>query len=81
MKKISILALVLFLSVSVFAQSVTFRTGDSFGLSNTDFFIPSDITFMASRCTVTAIRKIDNEYWCLRLTAPKSVNTNAPDRI
>ena len=78
MKKITILLTLLFVTVALYAEKITFQTGDFFGISNTDFFYPKDITFTGSRLTVTSIKKEEDNLWCLKLTAPKSTNTSAP---
>lgn len=45
MKKITILLALLFVSVALYAEKITLQTGDFFGISNTDYFYPKDITF------------------------------------
>lgn len=79
MKKIIILVLLsVFVFASSFAESLTLHTGDAFGTSNTDYFFPMDISFTASKCTLTSVKKIDSDLWCFTIVAPKSVNANAP---
>ncbi|MDO5773987.1 MAG: hypothetical protein Q4P16_06735 [Spirochaetales bacterium] len=79
MKKIITLFLLFFIVItSVCAEKLTFHTGEAFGLSNTDYFFPTDITFTASKCTVTSIKKADADLWCFTIVASKSANTNAP---
>ena len=79
MKKIIALFLLSFvLIVSVCAEKFTFHTGEAFGFSNADYFFPLDIAFTATKCTVTSVKKIDSNLWCLMIVAPKSMNTNAP---
>ena len=79
MKKIIALILLFFvLIVSLCAEKFTFHTGEAFGFSNTDYFFPLDIAFTATKCTVTSVKKIDSDLWCLMIVAQKSVNTNAP---
>ena len=78
MKKIILISALFLLSFAVFAEKITLQTGDSFGISNTDYFYPKDIAFTGAKCTVSSIRKVEDNLWCLSLTAPKSSNTNAP---
>ena len=77
MKKILLTVVLFSLTLFVFAERVSLHTGDSFGLSNVDFFFPLDITF-ASKCTITSVKNVNNDIWCLTLSAPRSANTNAP---
>ncbi|MCI5666858.1 MAG: hypothetical protein MR353_08865 [Spirochaetia bacterium] len=78
MKKIALIFVLFLLSFAAFAEKITFQTGDSFGVSNTDYFYPKDISFTGSKCTVSSIKKVEDNLWCLTLTAPKSANTQAP---
>lgn len=78
MKQILILLSSLLLTAALYAEKITFQTGDAFGLSNTDYFYPKDITFAGSRLTVTSVKKIEDNLWCFTLTSSKSANTNAP---
>ncbi|UKI56273.1 MAG: hypothetical protein L6V90_03685 [Treponema succinifaciens] len=79
MKKTITLFLLFFIVItSVCAEKLSFHTGEAFGLSNTDYFFPTDITFTASKCTVTSIKKADVDLWCFTIVASKSANTNAP---
>lgn len=77
MKKLFAIIIVLGLTISLFAEKLSFQTGDSFSVSNTDYFFPMDITYTACKCTVTSIKKADDGLWCFTLTASKSVNTTA----
>ena len=78
MKKLTVLLGLLLITVALYAEKITLKTGEAFGISNTDYFYPKDITFTASRLTVTSVKKEDDNLWCLKLAAPKSTNTNAP---
>lgn len=78
MKKTLLICIIFTLSFSLFAEKLTFQTGDFFGISNTDYFYPKDITFTGSRLTITSVKKEEDNLWCLKLAAPKSTNTNAP---
>ena len=78
MKKTIIICILFSLSITLFAEKITLQTGDSFGVSNTDYFYPKDISFTGAKCTVSSIKKIEDNLWCLTLTAPKSANTSAP---
>ena len=78
MKKIILIFVLFFISFFVFAEKITLQTGDSFGVSNSDFFYPKDISFTGAKCTVSSIKKVEDNLWCLTLTAPKSANTSAP---
>ena len=72
MKKIILIFVLFFISFFVFAEKITLQTGDSFGVSNSDF------SFTGAKCTVSSIKKVEDNLWCLTLTAPKSANTSAP---
>ena len=61
MKKITILLALLFLSVALYAEKITLQTGDFFGISNTDYFYPKDITFTGSRLTITSVKNVGNK--------------------
>lgn len=78
MKRILILLSFLLLTVALYAEKITFQTGDAFGTSNADYFYPKDITFTGSRLTVTSVKKIEDNLWCFTLTTSNSANTNAP---
>lgn len=78
MKKNILSLIFVFLLFNVFAEKVTFHTGEAFGISNADYFFPIDIIFTGCRCTVTSIMKIENDLWCFTLTIPNSNTTNAP---
>ena len=78
MKKLFAIIIIMGLTISLFAEKFSFQTGDSFSVSNTDYFFPMDITYTACKCTVTSIKKADDGLWCFTLTASKSVNTTAP---
>lgn len=69
MKKITILLALLFVSVALYAEKITLQTGDFFGISNTDYFYPKDITFTGSRLTITSVKKEEDNLWCLKLAA------------
>ena len=78
MKKTILICLLILLSAAVFAEKINLHTGEAFGISNTDYFYPKDISFTGAKCTISSIKKIEDNLWCLTITAPKSVNTNAP---
>lgn len=78
MKKLLTILFCLFFTTILFAETISFETGDSFSISNNDYFFPMDITYTACKCTVTSIKKADDGLWCFTLTAPKSINTSAP---
>lgn len=78
MKKSIILGLLLLISTSLFAEKMTIRTGDSLALSLSDYFFPVDITTTGSKCSVTSIKKIDNDMWCLSIAAWKTGGTAMP---
>ncbi|MBQ9622736.1 MAG: hypothetical protein IJR39_05295 [Treponema sp.] len=65
------LAQVLALTTFAFAEKVTFTTGDIAGSSLTDRFMPMDFSMLASQCTVSAIKKVDKDIWCIKITASK----------
>ncbi len=68
----------LFLASAVFAEKHTLRTGDAFALSLTDYFFPSDISLTGSKCSITAIKKVDKDLWCLSLAAFRSAQIAIP---
>lgn len=72
MKKIIVILAVLLLSTSVFAEKMTIRTGDSLALSITDYFFPVDINATGSKCSVTSIKLINKDLWCISIAAWRS---------
>ena len=78
MKKIILVCLLFLSTIALYAEKINLHTGESFGVSNTDYFYPKDISFTGAKCTISAIKKVEDNLWCLTLTAPKSTNTNAP---
>ncbi len=70
------LALTLF-SALLFAERITFTTGDLAGSSITDRFMPVDFTMMGSSCTVSSISHAEDGFWRIKLTAAKQAGTAA----
>ena len=77
MKKIFLAFLLLSASAALFAERVTFTTGNMAGNSLTDSFMPVDFGMMGSHCTVSAVRRIEGNLWCLALTAAKTSAASA----
>ena len=78
MRKIVILILLLFLITPVFAEKIQLRTGDVLGLSLTDYFFPVDISVTGSKCSITSIKNVEKDLWCISIAAWRSGNTSAP---
>ena len=72
MKRIMLLFALLAAAACAFAERVTFTTGDLAGVSRTDRFFPTDPTMLAAPCNVTAVYRVENGLWCLKLTAGKT---------
>ena len=77
MKKL-LFAFILLCSVCAFAEKVTFRTGDAFARSLSDFYFPTDIAFTGSRCSVTSVKRVEKDLWCLSLAAFRSGQQSVP---
>ena len=78
MKKSPFLILVFLLSLPLCAEKHTFRTGDAFALSLTDYFFPVDISMTGSRCSITSIKKVEKDLWCLSLAAFRTGQMTVP---
>lgn len=78
MKKIFVLLTIFLLSTSVFAEKITIRTGDSLALSITDYFFPVDISVTGSKCSVTSIKFIEKDLWCISIAAWNSGTVSTP---
>ncbi len=78
MKKLLTFLFIGFISASLFAQKITIRTGDALAISLTDYFFPVDITVTGSKCSVTSIKNVDKDLWCISITAFKSGTTSIP---
>ena len=74
MKRTILFLAVLLTAATVFAERITFTTGDLAGTSITDRFMPVDFTMISAPYTVNAIRKAEDGLWCIKLTAAKVVN-------
>lgn len=78
MKKLLLILILTFSCFSVFAEKITLRTGDTLALSLTDFFFPVDINVTGSKCSVTSVKQIEKDIWCLSIAAWKSGVTSVP---
>ena len=78
MKKLFILVFLSLVSISVFAEKITLKTGEALALSLTDYFFPMDITVTGSKCSVTGIKNVDDELWCISITACKMGTVSIP---
>ena len=63
---------------SLFAERLSLKTGDIFGFSQTDDFLPLDRSFMMTSSTVSSIGKVENGIWCLKVTVKKSLDAGVP---
>ena len=75
MKRIFYILAFLALTTFSFAEKVTFSTGDIAGSSLTDRFMPMDFSMIALQCTVSAIKRIEKDIWCIKITASKTGGT------
>lgn len=78
MKKLSIIILLLISTSFVFAEKITTKTGDALALSVTDFFFPVDISVTGSKCSVTSIKHIDKDLWCISIAALRNGTSSLP---
>ena len=78
MKKLLTFIFDALVSASVFAEKITIRTGDALALSLADFFFPVDITVTGSKCSVTSIKNVDDDLWCISIVALKSGTASIP---
>lgn len=78
MKKNILIILVCFICSSIFAEEITFRTGDAFALSITDYFCPDDINLMGSKCSITSIKKVEKDMWCISVSALRQGSVTVP---
>lgn len=78
--KIIILTILLMITgiASLFAERLSLKTGDIFGFSQTDDFLPLDRSFMMTSSTVSSIGKVENGIWCLKVTVKKSLDAGVP---
>lgn len=78
--KIIILTILLIITgiASLFAERLSLKTGDIFGFSQTDDFLPLDRSFMMTSSTVSSIGKVENGIWCLKVTVKKSLDAGVP---
>lgn len=63
---------------SLFAETLSLKTGDIFGFSQTDDFLPLDRSYMMTSSTVSSIGKVENGIWCLKVTVKKSLDAGVP---
>lgn len=78
MKKLLVSVLLCLISISVFAEKITLRAGDTLAISLTDYFFPVDITVTGSKCSVTSIKNVDDDLWCISIVACKNGATSIP---
>ena len=60
MKKLILVCLLFLSTIALFAEKINLHTGESFGVSNTDYFYPKDISFTGAKCTISAIKKVED---------------------
>lgn len=72
MKKRFFCILFLFANIFLYAEKYIFRTGDALSLSFSDYFYPIDVSVSGNRCSITSVKKIDKDLWCLSLTTLKN---------
>lgn len=80
MKKIFYFLLLLSISSFIFAERVTFKTGETLSISVVDYFFPMDMNVLGCRCTVSSIHKVDNDLWCFSVLALKNGQNIVPIR-
>ena len=78
MKKILPLLLAFVFLFPLPAEKAKLHTGDAFAFSLTDFFFPPDISLIGSKCTITSVKKVDKNLWCLSLAAFRSSQGAVP---
>ncbi len=67
MKRIVFVIIILLAGTFTFAADLTARTGNRFGTSLTDFYSPTDKSIGAQLTFVSAIKKVENDLWCITL--------------
>ena len=72
MKRALLCILIMFSVPLVFAETVTLRTGDFFALSVADYFFPVDINVTGSKCSVTGIKNIEKDLWCVSISTNRT---------
>ena len=74
MKRFVFVLILLFVGTFSFAADFIVKTGNRFGTSVTDFYSPNDKSIGAQVTFVSAIKKIENDLWCITLvTSSKSL--------
>ncbi len=76
-KNLTFIFIALF-STFLFAEKITIRTGEALATSLTDYFFPVDISLTGSKCSVTSIKNVDDDLWCITIVALKSGTTAIP---
>ena len=78
MKKLFLVMIFLTCSTFIFAEKIELHTGDALALSLTDYFFPVDISITGSKCSVTSIKNIDKDLWCISIAAWRTNANSAP---
>ena len=78
MKKLFLILVLCLSCFSMFAEKITLRTGDALALSITDFFFPVDINVTGSKCSITSVKNIEKDLWCITIAAWRAGATSAP---
>lgn len=74
MKRFIFVFILLIVGHLSFAADFTVKTGNRLGTSITDFYSPNDKSIGAQVTFVSAIKKVDNDLWCITLvTSSKSL--------
>ena len=69
MKKLIIILIVLLVGMNVmFSEEVKVKTGDVFGVSMLDYFTPVDRSVSGSWSSITSIKKVEKDLWCITLS-------------
>lgn len=67
MKRIAFVLILLLVGAYCFADDFIAKTGNRFGTSLTDFYSPTDKSIGAQITFVSAIKKVENDLWCITL--------------
>lgn len=78
MKNLMIFIFITLFTTFAFAEKIIIKTGEALAISLTDYFFPMDISVTGSKCSVTGIKKIDKDLWCISILACKTENGVTP---
>lgn len=72
MKKIFLILTVMFLCGLAFSEKISLTTGKLLATSLSDYFFPVDTSVSGRQCSVTSIKKVDNDMWCISITTERN---------